>query len=387
MKGLDPGLARSTERAGISLELALMIALLVLACVLSLSLMGPGIANQFTAAAGALGVAGGTSSGPSNGGSSDNGDGSHTIAWDGGVPDFGIIRDDNPAMDSPDAIGSTPDRSYTIQPIDLLPGDNYIDLIDGNGDRLPVPIVISIPRDCYDYQSELLLAVGGFANASGDLTFMDSRAIARSLLVPTYISATSFDDATTCPSDGTPFTFVDGEFICVNHPPLTATDCDAYQTAIAQATYQWALSEVLPSTAKPIGPPNGVSGFYAEVLSYASTGRRQCALNDYTLVSSTDPSWDPADSFVYLSCASHPAPDAAVKRYCFVNQIAIEAAARNYHADHGVYPPSIDSLASDGYLEALALSRLVCPMGDPFTLNPDGTVAPCFAGSPSHGHY
>lgn len=390
MKGTELGRRNLKHRASLNLEMALLISLLVLAVAASLSWMAPGIANQFNSAAAALGVSGGSSSGPSDGSSSDNGDGSHEITWDDGVPPFDIVRSTQPDMSSPITIvEDIPDRSYTIQPIDLLPGDNFIDIIDGNGDRLPTPITITIPRDCYSYQDELLLAVGDFANGGGDLSVLDSRAVARGFLVPGYISGVAFDDATTCPDDGTPFTFIDGDFICVNHPPLTAADCDAYQTAIAQATYQWALAEVLPSTAKPIRPPRSLFGFYAEVLPYASTGRRQCALGDYTFVSIMDPFWGPEDGFqLYLSCASHPAPDAAVKRYCFVNQIAIEAAARNYHADHGVYPPSIGDLAADGYLEVQALSRLVfCPLGDPYTLNPDGTVADCSAGSPSHGHY
>lgn len=380
MRGYGLGLR---HRASINLEMALLIALLVLAVVGSLTWMGPGIANQFLSAAGALDTAGGTSSGPTvSQPPVDNGDGTWTIGpIGGGVPDYTIIRDDDQLMPSPITIGITPGPDYTIQPIDLLPGDNYIDIIDDNGDRLPTPIVITIPRDCYSYQDELFLAVATFAADGGDTSVMDTRAIARGFLVPGFISGVAFDDATTCPDDGTPFSFIDGEFLCVNHPPLSAADCDTYQLDIAQAAFQWAQAELLGSTARPLASPTTLLAFYGEVLPYSSTARRQCAVGgEFTYY---NPASNPAGVFVFLQCPSHPAEQQAVKRYCYINQMAIEAAADNYHTDFGVYPSGITDLVP-GYLPEMPQ----CPAGGPpYTINPFGAVGSCFGGSPAHGHF
>lgn len=133
------------HRGSLNLELSLLITLLVLVCVVSLSWMGSGIANQYAFATGALGVAGGVS-GPSDGTATDNGDGSWNIGWTGGQPPFQVVRSPQPDLSNRVPIGApTSNRSYTVLPSDLLPGDNYIGVVDGGGKTLPTPIHIIAP--------------------------------------------------------------------------------------------------------------------------------------------------------------------------------------------------------------------------------------------------
>lgn len=127
---------RNTTRAGVNLELALVIMLLVLACVASLSWMGTAIASEFRSASALLvgGVSGGTIS--------DNGDGTMEIGWDGGDAPFTIIRGSDPALSDAVIEGATPDHSYTVLP---FPGDNYYQVEDSDGDRLDEPIGYTAP--------------------------------------------------------------------------------------------------------------------------------------------------------------------------------------------------------------------------------------------------
>ncbi len=131
---------RENIRGGLNLELALMLSLLVLVAVMSLSLTGHGIANQYAAAAGFLTGASSYTS-PTNGAAEDNGDGSYTVRWDNGEAPFQIIRSTQPDMSNPETCGSSPDRSYTVQP---EPGDNYYAIIDDGG-RISPPVAIAIP--------------------------------------------------------------------------------------------------------------------------------------------------------------------------------------------------------------------------------------------------
>jgi len=147
MKGYDVCLTRMGvnrgTRASLNLEMALLITLMILTCVIGLSFIGAGVANQYASATGKLDVAGAVS-GPSAGSSTDNGDGSFGIGWTGGTPDFTIKRGALPDLSDAVVIGSTPSNSYTVLPGDLQPGDNYIGIIDGEGRRLPQPIHIGI---------------------------------------------------------------------------------------------------------------------------------------------------------------------------------------------------------------------------------------------------
>lgn len=207
--------SEARNRASLDLELALIISLLVLVAVASLGWMGSGIANQYTAGATAVEVANYTS--PTAGGSTDNGDGSHDIGWSGGEPPFDIIRSDAPDMTAPEDIGTTPEQSYTVLP---EPGENFYQIIDGDGRSLPSPILITLPLTCYDHQDRLREAVAAYVANGGDISILDSRLANRALLVPLHISADHYDDATTCPDDGAFLSAVDGEYICPNHLPL-----------------------------------------------------------------------------------------------------------------------------------------------------------------------
>ena len=144
MKGHTLGLR---HRASINLEMALLISLLVLVCVASLSWIGIGIDNRYAEAAGALDVAGGVVSGPTDGTLIDN-DGSYDIGWSGGQPPFQVVRSPQPDLSNHIGIADgITDRSYTIPEADLEPGDNYIGIIDSDGGMLPLPepIVITAP--------------------------------------------------------------------------------------------------------------------------------------------------------------------------------------------------------------------------------------------------
>ncbi len=132
---------RDNIGGGINLELALLLSLLVLVAMMALTLTGSGIANQYAGAAGFL-TGGESYISPDNGGATDNGDGSHTITWEGNAPPFQIIRADDPAMTDPEIVGSTPEHSYAVLP---MPGDNYYQIIDGSGGQLPEPISIQRP--------------------------------------------------------------------------------------------------------------------------------------------------------------------------------------------------------------------------------------------------
>jgi len=137
MKGLTLG-----NRASLNLELALLMMLLVLAIVSALGPLGQGIANIYNSASGSFDIAGGTTSGPDGGGAADSGGGSYEIGWSGGTPPFQVIRSVQPDLSDPVIAGSTPGRSYTVLP---EPGFNYYQVIDGDGRRLPAPVVITLP--------------------------------------------------------------------------------------------------------------------------------------------------------------------------------------------------------------------------------------------------
>lgn len=295
---------RDNIGGGINLELSLMIMLLVLVCVLAVSPLGSGIANQYAAAAGFLTGAASYTSPTVSQPPVDNGDGSHEIRWDNGEPPFQIIRSTQPDMSNPEIVGSTPDRSYTVIPD---PGKNYFGIIDNRGAKVP-PIEITAPLPA-------------------------------------------------------------------------AADCETYQMQIAADAFQWAQAEVLSSGERPIAAPADLDAFYAAVLPYGISTRHLCpTAGEFTYY---NPASNPAGVFVFLQCPSHPATEQVVKRYCYINQMVIETAAANYHADFGVYPSGIFELVP-GYIPEMPQ----CPAGGPpYALNPDGTVADCWGGSPAHGHY
>jgi hypothetical protein len=146
MKGHALGLP---QRASLNLELSLLISLLVLVCVASLGWLGHGIANRYAEAAGALDIAGGVASGPTDGTSADNGDGSYDIGWNGGQPPFQVVRSPQPDLSNRVIIADgLPDRSYTVPETDLVDGDNYIGIIDSDGRQLeddPIHITLPLP--------------------------------------------------------------------------------------------------------------------------------------------------------------------------------------------------------------------------------------------------
>ena len=137
----------SKDKASLNLELALIIALLVLSTVFGLQQVGSAINTSFLEAAGALEIAGGTS-GPTNGSVSPipNPDGSYDIGWDNGTPPYEIVRATLPDMSDQVVIGTTPETTYTIPADELQEGDNYIGIIDDGGRVLTPPIVIVTPN-------------------------------------------------------------------------------------------------------------------------------------------------------------------------------------------------------------------------------------------------
>jgi len=129
------------HRASLNLEMALLIMLLVLSCVMGLSWMGFGIANVFNGTTDLL-TAGGES-GPGNGSATDNGDGTATITWTGGTGPFLIRRNVLPVFDGtqPIVADNLPSQSYTgIVP----PGDVYLSIEDSEGRSYTLPSIIHI---------------------------------------------------------------------------------------------------------------------------------------------------------------------------------------------------------------------------------------------------
>lgn len=158
MKGLGLG---TTIRASINLEMALLIALLVLVSVVGLTWMGDGIGNKYANATSLL--IGGGSSGPTNGSAHDNGDGTATITWSGGTGPYLIRRNVLPIFDGtqPIVADNLPSQSYTgIVP----PGDIYLSIEDSAGNRYTLPTIIHITvpappaADCYVYQRAVMYA-------------------------------------------------------------------------------------------------------------------------------------------------------------------------------------------------------------------------------------
>jgi len=131
------------NRSSINLELALLIALLVLTAVLGLSWMGSGIQNVYNIAS-HFGIAGGVS-GPVAGAPVENppGSGSYTLTWTGGTPPFAITRSTLPDMSGATPVASgLPGMNYSVVP---QPGENDYQVIDGNGHQLPSIITITLP--------------------------------------------------------------------------------------------------------------------------------------------------------------------------------------------------------------------------------------------------
>ena len=133
----------SKERASLNLEMALLIMLLALAVVFGLQIVGGAINDTFLETAGALGIAGGSFEGTLPD-STNNGDGSYTIGWDGGTPPFDVIED---GVVIGDDIPSSP---YTYTP---MPGTHEVVIEDGDGNQSEPIIITETPYH--------IVAVGG----------------------------------------------------------------------------------------------------------------------------------------------------------------------------------------------------------------------------------
>ena len=120
----------SKDRASLNLEMALLIMLLALAVVFGLQIVGGAINDTFLETAGALGIAGGSFEGTLPD-STNNGDGTYTIGWEGGDAPFDVIEDGSVIADD-----TTPPFTYTP-----APGVHEIIIRDSDGD-LSAPITV-----------------------------------------------------------------------------------------------------------------------------------------------------------------------------------------------------------------------------------------------------
>lgn len=155
------------NRAGVNLELALMIMLLALAVIFGLQVMGLEIQSTYDEAAGMF-VDGESFTAPTNPIATDNGDGTWTIGWDEGVSPYTIIED-GVAIDTDDA------SPYIYTPV--APGNRMIVIEDDEGSQTD-PIMITIPYAPGDFavfvgggMSQLTSTFGLLATFDGGTTF------------------------------------------------------------------------------------------------------------------------------------------------------------------------------------------------------------------------